>query len=128
MKIATLLEVVLLAACLAACGDDAPKITPQPLSADEFRRELVGLPLCGKANSGELAGKAVCTVHLADGTAVVAGSGFLARGFWSTEGNRICRRDALETPDHKRCVDYVRLGNNRYRNSDGIEFCIGPCS
>ena len=24
-------------------------------------------------------------------------------------------------------VDYERAGTNRFRNSDGVEFCIGPC-
>jgi hypothetical protein len=128
MKTATLLQVALLGACLAACGNDVPKSQPQAMSVDDFRRELVNMPLCGKLASGELAGKTICTVHLSDGAAVVAGSGMLARGFWDTDGKRICKRDALDTPDRRRCVDYARLGNNRYRNSDGVEFCIGPCS
>jgi hypothetical protein len=128
MKIATLVQVALLGACLTACGNDAPKTQPQAMSVDEFRRELVNMPLCGKLSSGDLAGKTICTVHLADGAAVVAGSGMLARGFWDTDGKRICKRDALDPPDRRRCVDYARLGNNRYRNSDGVEFCIGPCS
>ena len=128
MKIATLIQVALLGACLAACSDDATKSEPQAMCVDEFRRELVGMPLCGKLASGDLAGKTICTVHLTDGAAVVAGSGMLARGFWDTDGKRICKRDALDPPDRRRCVDYARLGNNRYRNSDGVEFCIGPCS
>jgi hypothetical protein len=128
MKIAVLFQAALLAASLAACGNDAPPSQPQPMSVDDFRRELLGLPLCGKLASGELAGKTICTVHLTDGGAVVAGSGMLARGYWDTDGKHICRRDALDPPDRRRCVDYARLGNNRYRNSDGVEFCIGPCS
>ena len=129
MKIAVLFQAALLAASLAACSDSAPPTSqPQAMSVDEFRRELMGLPLCGKLAAGELAGKTICTVHLADGAAVVAGSGMLARGYWDTDGRRICRRDALDPPDRRRCVDYARLGNNRYRNSDGVEFCIGPCS
>jgi hypothetical protein len=128
MKISALLYAVLLAASLAACSEDGNKSQPQQMSVDEFRRELVGMPLCGKLASGDLAGKTICTVHLADGAAVVAGSGLLARGYWDTDGKRICRRDALDPPDRRRCLDYARLGNNRYRNSDGVEFCIGPCS
>jgi hypothetical protein len=129
MKIAVLFQAALLAACLAGCSDSAPPPSqPQPMTVDDFRRELLGLPLCGKLAAGELAGKTICTVHLADGAAVVAGSGMLARGYWDTDGKRICRRDALDTPAQRRCVDYARLGNNRYRNSDGVEFCIGPCS
>jgi hypothetical protein len=131
MNIKRLLEAAALAGCLAvclaACGDKRPKAAPQPMSVDDFRRELVGMPLCGKASTGELAGKLVCTVHLPDGTAIVAGSGVLARGFWDSDGKRICRRDKLEPPSSRHCVDYVRLGDNRYRNSDGVEFCIGPC-
>ena len=128
MKIAGLLQATLLAAGLAACGDEVPKTAPEPMSVDDFRRELVSMPLCGTAKSGDLAGKTICTVHLADGVAIVAGSGVLARGLWDTDGKSICRRDALDPPDKRRCVTYERLGDNRYRNSDGVEFCIGPCS
>lgn len=127
MRPASFVKIALLGACLAACGDETPKTPPQPMSTTDFRRELVGMPLCGKANTGDLAGKVICTVHLADGAAIAAGSGMLARGFWTSEGRSICRRDALDTPDRRHCVEYERLDNNRYRNSDGIEFCIGPC-
>ena len=127
MKFSGFLAGALLAVGLAACGNNAPTAPAQPMSVEAFRRELVNMPLCGKAKEGELAGKVVCTIHLADGSAVVAGSGFLARGFWDTDGKRICRRDAVDPPDHRRCVSYERLGDNHYRNSDGIEFCIGPC-
>ncbi len=99
----------------------------QTLTVDEFRRELVGLPLCGTPTVGPLAGKALCTVHLPDGTAVLAGSGLLVRGIWEIDGGRICRRNAHDPPDRRRCVDYERAGPDRFRNSDGVEFCIGPC-
>jgi hypothetical protein len=127
MTIARFVPAALLAAVISGCGDDAPKSPPQILSVDDFRRELVNMPLCGMAKSGEFAGKLTCTVHLVDGTAIVAGSGLLARGIWDTDGKRICRRDALEPPERRRCVAYERLADNRYRNSDGVEFCIGPC-
>ena len=126
--LAVRLAFLLVLAGLTGCGQsDSPSGPAQPMTADQFRRELIGLPLCGTPKSGPLAGKSLCTVHHADGTAVLAGSGILARGFWDTDGNRICRRDATETPDRRRCVDYARLADNRYRNSDGVEFCIGPC-
>jgi len=116
-----------LALALAGCGEAAPPVRPEPMTVDDFRRELVGLPLCATPKSGPVAGKHVCVVHLPDGTAILAGSGMLARGIWDSDGKRVCRRDAVETVDKRRCVDYERLGNNRYRNSDGVEFCIGPC-
>ena len=125
MILARLVPLALLAAAAASCGE-APQ-SGQPMTAEDFRRELIGMPLCGTLKSGAYAGKLMCTVHLADGTAILAGAGVLARGFWDTDGRRICRRDALETPAQRRCVDYVRLAGNRYRNSDGVEFCIGPC-
>ena len=100
----------------------------QSLTVDEFRRELVGLPLCGTPATGPLAGKPLCTVHLPDGTAVLAGSGLLVRGIWEVDGGRICRRNAHDAADKRRCVDYERAGTNRFRNSDGVEFCIGPCA
>ena len=114
----TLIGATLLAA-VPACA--------QSLTADEFRRELVGLPLCGTPTVGPLAGKALCTVHLPDGTASLSGSGILVRGIWEVEGGKICRRNAHDVPDRRRCVEYERMGPNRYRNSDDVEFCIGPC-
>jgi hypothetical protein len=123
MSIAFLRCTVALAATLLA-GLSA---SAQSLTIDEFRRELVGLPLCGTPSVGPLAGKALCTVHLPDGTAILSGSGILVRGIWETEGGKICRRNAHDAPDRRRCVEYERIGQNRYRNSDGVEFCIGPC-
>jgi hypothetical protein len=97
------------------------------MTVDEFRRELVGLPLCGTPPTGPSAGKALCTVHLPDGTAILAGSGILVRGLWDVDNGRICRRDAHDPVDRRRCVEYEQIGAHRYRNSDGVEFCIGPC-
>jgi hypothetical protein len=114
----------LLAAALLA----SPAAFAQTLTVDEFRRELVGLPLCGTPTTGPFAGKMLCTVHLPDGTAILAGSGTLVRGVWEVENGRICRRNAHDPVERHRCVDYERVGADRFRNSDGVEFCIGPCS
>ena len=100
----------------------------EPLTVDEFRRELVGMPLCGTPTTGPLAGKALCTVHLPDGTAILAGAGMIVRGVWEADAGHICRRNARDPVERRRCVDYERVGQDRYRNSDGVEFCIGPCS
>jgi hypothetical protein len=99
----------------------------EPMSVDEFRRELVGVPLCGTPEHGPFAGKMLCTVHLPDGTAVVAGQGMLVRGTWEADTGRICRRNANDPLERQRCIDYEKAGQDRYRNSDGIELCIGPC-
>jgi hypothetical protein len=102
--------------------------TGQPVSADEFRRELVDLPLCGTPATGPLAGKAMCTIHFADGSATLAGSGVMARGYWQFEGDTVCRRDQRDPVEQERCVRYERLADGRYRNSDGVVVCIGPCA
>ena len=117
-----------LAAVACICMAGSGKALAEPLSADEFRQELVGLPLCGTPKTGALAGKTVCTLHLADGSAVLAGAGLLVRGSWEAEGRRICRRTANDPMDRRRCVEYERMGPQRYSNSDGVEFCVGPCS
>jgi hypothetical protein len=65
---------------------------------------------------------------MSDGSAVVAGAGIVARGRWSADRDRICRRDAEESPRGGNCVSYQRLAKDRYRNSEGVEFCIGPCT
>jgi hypothetical protein len=100
----------------------------QPVSADNFRRELVDAPLCGTPTTGPVAGKAMCTIHFADGGAIVAGSGIVARGYWQFEGDAVCRRDRHEPVEQERCVRYERLADGRYRNSDGVVVCIGPCT
>ena len=88
--------------------------TSYAVSTPTFRKRR--LPLTDK-----------CTVHFADGTATLAGDGIVARILWEVEGNTICRRDIREPADQRRCVSYVRLPNGQYRNSDGVEFCLGPC-
>ena len=105
----------------------SPLAKAEPMTVDEFRRELVGMPLCGTPASGPLAGKMLCTVHLPDGTAIVAGQGMLVRGTWEGEAGRICRRNAHDPLERRRCIEYEKVGEDRYRNSDGIELCIGPC-
>jgi hypothetical protein len=112
---------------LAGCGDSTPPVTAEAMTADDFRRELIDLPLCGTPKSGPLAGKAMCTVHFADSTWTLAGAGIVARGVWEPDGRTICRRDIHEGADQRRCLSYERLSNGRYRNSDGVEFCLGPC-
>ena len=113
---------------LTACGGDkTPAPTATAMNIEDFRRDLVNMPLCGKPGTGPLAGKSMCTVHAADGTAVLAGQGLVARGMWDTEGRSVCRRDIKEAPSQRRCVTYERLSDGRYRNSDGVEFCLGTC-
>jgi hypothetical protein len=102
-------------------------VANEVLTTEQFKQELVGLPLCGIPPTGPVAGKWLCTVHLPDGTAVAAGSGLLVRGVWEIEGDRICRRSPDDPMERRRCVEYERLGDGRYKNSDGVEFCLGPC-
>ena len=73
-------------ALLALCG--ASLAAAEPMSVEEFRSELVGAPLCGAPDSGPYAGKMLCTVHLPDGTAVMAGQGLVVRGTWELDGTQ----------------------------------------
>ncbi len=101
--------------------------TAQPMTIDEFRRELVGVPLCGTPESGQFAGKQLCTVHLPDGTAILAGAGLVVYGLWEAIGGQVCRRNAHDSADKRRCVTYERVDRSHFRNSDGVGFCLGPC-
>jgi len=112
---------------LPGCGKSTPPSAGEPMTAGDFYRELVDAPLCGTPATGEVAGKAVCTIHFADGTTMLAGSGVVARGLWEVEGDTICRRDIHDPANQAHCVSYGRLPKGRYRNSDGVEFCVGPC-
>ena len=126
-----LLTGALLAGALVAgrsAREPAKPPVGQPVSAEDFRRELVDVPLCGTPASGPVAGKAMCTIHFADGSATLAGSGVVAHGFWQFEGDAVCRRDRRDPVDQERCVRYERLAGGRYRNSDGVVICIGPCA
>jgi hypothetical protein len=124
MKTALSCFVLAVATLVAAVSGAAA----QTMTVDEFRRELVGIPLCGTPDSGPLAGKALCTVHLPDGTAILAGAGLVVHGLWEADNGRICRRNAGDTAERRRCVDYVRVDRSHYRNSDGVQFCLGPCT
>src|SRR5947209_793120 len=111
----------------AALAASIVPASAQALTVDEFRRELVGMPLCGTPEYGPFAGKMLCTVHLPDGTAILAGQGMVVRGTWEGEAGRICRRNAHDPLERRRCIEYEKVGQDRYRNSDGVELCIGPC-
>jgi hypothetical protein len=115
---------------LTGCWERGPAKPPpagQPVSADDFRRELVDVPLCGTPATGPVAGKAMCTTHFADGNWTLAGSGMVARGYWQFAGDAVCRRDQRDPVEQERCIRYERLADGRYRNSDGVVICIGPC-
>src|SRR3954465_14861324 len=99
----------------------------QAMTVDEFRRELVGIPLCGTPESGPLAGKSLCTVHPPDGTAILAGAGLGGYRGWGGGGGKICRRNSHDAADKRRCVTYERVDRSHFRNSDGVGFCLGPC-
>jgi hypothetical protein len=118
---------------LAGCWEKAPPPPPppqagKPMSGEDFRRELLDWPLCGTPVSGPVSGKAVCTTHFTDGSLTLAGSGIVARGFWQFEGDAICRRDLREPVEQEHCVRYERLPDGRFRNSDGVVVCLGPCA
>ena len=113
---------------LSACWDSTPPSAGDPMTADDFYREFVDVPLCGTPATGPVAGKAMCTIHFTDGSATLVGSGIVARGLWEVEGDTICRRDIRAPADQRQCVSYRRLPNGHYRNSDGVEFCVGPCA
>ena len=117
----------LLSLVLPALAGSIVPASAQAMSADEFRRELVGIPLCGTPESGPLAGKSLCTVHLPDGTAILAGAGLVVYGVWEADGGKICRRNSHDAADKRRCVTYERVDRSHFRNSDGVGFCLGPC-
>ena len=104
-----------------------PAAAAQPLTMQQFRDELLSVPLCGVPSTGALEGKALCVVYLPDGGVVVAGSGILVRGIWEADGDRICRRSPDDPMERRRCVTYERVPPNRFRNSDGVDVCVGPC-
>jgi hypothetical protein len=112
---------------IAALAASTLPVAAQNMTVDEFRRELVGVPLCGTPEAGQFAGKMLCTVHLPDGTAILAGAGLVVYGRWEASGEHICRRSAHDTPDKNRCVTYERVDRSHFRNSDGVGFCLGPC-
>ena len=99
----------------------------EPMSIEQFKSELVGVPLCGTPATGAFEGKALCVVHLPDGTVIVAGAGILTRGLWEADGDQICRRNKEDPLERRRCVTYERTQTG-YKNSDGVEACIGPCA
>jgi len=120
-------RVFLITFVLASLSGSIVPADAQAMTVDEFRRELVGVPMCGTPDSGPLAGKSLCTVHLPDGTAILAGAGLVVYGLWEADGGKICRRNAHDPADKRRCVTYERVDRTHFRNSDGVGFCLGPC-
>ena len=99
------MRLVSLLSAFVARGARPHSVVPaaaQAMTVDEFRRELVGVPLCGTPESGPLAGKSLCTVHLPDGTAILAGAGLVVYGLWEADGGQDlppqCARSDRQAP------------------------------
>ena len=57
----------------------------------------------------------------------LAVAGLVVYGLWEADGGKICRRNAHDSVDKRRCVTYERVDRSHFRNSDGVGFCLGPC-
>ena len=109
-------------------GTQGPKWRPYSAAAlRPVSSAVCPVPLCGTPDSGQFAGKQLCTVHLPDGTAILAGAGLVVYGLWEASGGQVCRRAAQDPVDRRRCVTYERVDRSHFRNSDGVGFCLGPC-
>ena len=84
----------------------------QAMTVDEFRRELVGVPLCGTPESGPLAGKSVAT--LASGALLRLGwGGFFSRDKWNADGYSGQTRSFVRVDG-----DIIRWGYHGKHNSE----------
>ena len=118
---------MLVARCLTFLAALLPGLAfAQPMTIDEFRRELVGVPLCGTPEAGSSPARccARCTCRTAPRS-------WRAPASWSTGcGRRSAAglpRNAHDPADKRRCVSYERVDRSHFRNSDGVGFCLGPC-
>jgi hypothetical protein len=69
----------------------------------------------------KFAGKMMCVAFLPDGNAVAAGRGILSRSSWKIEAGQICGPDE---PGPRSCIQIEKIGENHYRSSDGITWCV----
>jgi hypothetical protein len=109
-------------------ADQARSVAPIRMTSDDFKRELVGRKLCGTPTSGPYSGKALCTIHHPDGSAELIGDDVDVRGVWEIRDGRICRRNKYDPKERAKCVDYFKLGPNKFMNSDGVTFCMDSCT
>ena len=91
------------------------------MTVDEFRRELVGVPLCGTPETAPSPARccAPCTCPTAPRSSPA--QALVVYGLWEAVGGQVCRRNAHDPADQRRCVS-TSGSTQPFRNSDGVGF------
>ena len=94
------------------------------LAAGNLSQEQIAKEIIGKTLDAKRMGMSVKILYKADGTVKMKFPIFSGAGTWKYEGDGLCMLITSGPKTGKTCVTFEYLGNNKYRNSEGIEFTI----
>ena len=96
-----------------------PSAYAATLTASEIRAEMLG-----KNIKTRRFGLSITMRYRSNG--IVMAKTFLGKlkGTWRPRGNRICTTFPSGPAKGTSCVSFTRLGNGRYRSSEGVAFTI----
>ncbi|MDD9910567.1 MAG: hypothetical protein OXR62_12875 [Ahrensia sp.] len=90
------------------------------LTQAEIQREMLNKPITTRRF-----GMRVSMVYRSNGTVTARALIGTFNGTWKPQGNRVCTTFPSGPAKGTRCVSYTKIGDNRYRTSDGVTFRVG---
>ncbi len=87
-------------------------------------KDQIASQIIDKTLNAKRMGLSVKILYKSDGTVTMKFPLLSGAGTWSWDGDGICMMLTSGPRQGKTCVTFEHLGDNRYRNSEGIEFSI----
>jgi hypothetical protein len=95
------------------------------LAATKLTKEQIASQIIGKTLNAKRMGIPVRILYAKDGKVQMKFPIFSGHGTWKYNGDGVCMNIVKGPRKGETCVTFEKIGENRYRNSEGIEFTIG---
>ena len=93
-------------------------------SGTQLTKEQISQKIIGKTLMGKRMGMPVQILYKVDGTITMKAPFMSGSGTWTYSNNGICMTMTRGPRRGKNCITFQHLGDNKYRNSKGLNFTI----
>ena len=94
--------------------------TTQPAAAEIMSKDMISREIIGKTLTGTRKGMTVRLQYKTDGTVRMKAFVISGGGTWTYSSDGVCMNMTSGPKKGDTCVTFERLGDNEYRNSEGM--------
>ncbi len=94
--------------------------------AANLTKDQISSQIIGKTLNAKRMGMRVIIHYNKDGSVSMKAPLFTGTGSWVYQDDGICMDLKTGPRRGKTCVTFEQLGDNKYKNSEGIEFTVSP--